>query len=169
MHKHPCVVVLNFIKLFPITLINSYTNSSHHTCMRSIFFSEHFLTIKVIKKIISSHLDQWCTTTDWTWKGKQFILYYHSAFVKMFFVIFKANILFPCKYLLGSQFRKENMISPGWKYDLLLVTISNFVWEVLKGENVRKSPTNVPSRLSTLRVLLISVLKIKILFVLANR
>ena len=113
MHKHPCVVVLNFIKLFPITLINSYTNSSHHTCMRSIFFSEHFLTIKVIKKIISSHLDQWCTTTDWTRKGKQFILYYHSAFVKMFFVIFKANILFPCKYLLGSQFRKENMISPG--------------------------------------------------------
>ena len=44
-----------------------------------------------------------------------------------------------------------------------------FASQVLKGENVRKSPTNVLSILSTLRVLLRSVLKIKILFVLANR
>ena len=44
-----------------------------------------------------------------------------------------------------------------------------FAREVLKGENVRKSPTNVLSRLSTLRVLLRSVLKIKIFLVLAKR
>lgn len=56
----------------------------------------------------------------------------------------------------------ENM--PYYRLPLVI-----FAWQVLKGENVRKSPTNVLSILSTLRVLLRSVLKIKILFVLANR
>ena len=168
MHKHPCVVVLNFIKLFPITLINSYTHSSHHTCMTSIFFSEHFLTIKVIKKIISSHLDQWCTTTDWTKRESnsyftitQLLLRCSLSFLKQIF-FFLVNICWAHNSGKRIWFHQGENMTYYW---LPLVI---FVWEVLKGEN-GKSPTNVPSRLSTLRVLLISVLKIEILFVLANR
>ena len=47
-----------------------------------------------VDQFLSSHFDQRRIALDRTRERKQLILYYHSAFAQVFFVIFKANTSF---------------------------------------------------------------------------